>query len=282
MEISLIDRNIRHIPSFNGYTEPKNITWCRDGVQRNITVFTDKFVHKAYSHYLEGIKIAWLMEPKAVYQGGYNMISKQQPVKYTMGYDYIMSHNINFLRQFPEKQRVFCPGSGSSLYEYEWKIYPKTKSILTVVGNKNTTEGHKFRHEVVEKFGDQIDVIGRSCAPFPPEKRAEMYAPYRFQIVVHNSAVEDYWTDILLDCFLTGTIPIVWKGDFLKKYFNEQGYFTFKKLRSLGFIISDLNSHGNLIYENCLLAVEDNFERAKKLAVVEDYLYDNFFKNLLG
>ena len=276
MEISLKDSNIRHIPSFNGYTAPKSITWCRDDVQRDVTVFTDKFIHKVYTHPLEGIKVAWLMEPKAINNNSYDLAKK-----HTLDYDYIMSHDIEFLSEFPEEKRVFCPGSGSSLYEYEWKMYPKTKSILTVVGNKHSTEGHMFRHRIVELFGDEIDVLGRSCKPFPPEKRAETYAPYRFQIVVHNSAVKDYWTDILLDCFLTGTIPIVWEGNFLNKYFNLQGCWTFNTLGDLDRLLSKLIGDEEGFYEHCLDAVKDNFERAKQWAVVEDYLYDNFFKTLL-
>jgi len=213
------------------------------------------------------------MEPRAINEKGYNDAWMRRKK-----YDYIMSHDLNFLNKFPGEKQIFCPGSGSSLYEYEWKLYPKTKSILTVVGNKNTTEGHKLRHEVVRKFGDQIDVLGRGYTLFPPEKRAETYAPYRFQVVIHNSAVKDYWTDILLDCFLTGTIPIVWKGNFLRDYFNMDGVLTFETLDQLDFIIHDVKHWEKTIYENSEMAVEDNFVRAKKLAVVEDYLYDNFFK----
>ena len=276
MEISLIDRNIRHIPSFNGYTKPKNITWCRDGKYRRIAVFSDRHIDRVRIQYGD-INIAWLMEPSAI-----NPDSYSKAWAWRTHYDYIISHDINFLDQFPEEKQVFCPGSGSSLYEYEWKIYPKTKSILSVIGNKKSTEGHRFRYEVAKEFSDKVDILGRGFNYFPPEKRAEAYAPYRFQVVIHNSAVRDYWTDILLDCFLTGTIPIVWKGNFLRDYFNMDGITTFETLDQLDFIINDVNLYGETIYENSEMAVEDNFVRAKKLAVVEDYLYDTFFKNLLG
>jgi hypothetical protein len=218
-----------------------------------------------------GIRIAWLMEPRAINAKIYNDAWMRRNK-----YDYIISHDLAYLEKFDEQKRVFCPGSGSSLYEYEWKIYPKTKSILTVVGDKWATEGHKLRHVVAKMYEDRVSVMGRGYKPFPPEKRAEVYAPYRFQIVIHNSAVEDYWTDILLDCFLTGTVPIVWKGAFLEKYFNMDGILTFTDPLELGSIIHNLD----IIYNKPDLqkAIQDNFKRAKKLAVVEDYLYDNFFK----
>ena len=271
MEINLIDSNIRHIPSFNGYTEPKNITWCRDGKPRKITVYSDRYI---YMHPpSENIQIAWLMEPSAINPNSYNHAWLRRH-----DYDYIISHDINFLNKFPEEKRVFCPGSGSSLYEYEWQIYSKTKSILTVIGNKKLTEGHKFRYEVAGMFGDSIDILGRGFDSFPPEKRAETYAPYRFQIVIHNSAVKDYWTDILLDCFLTGTIPIVWDSGFLGKYFNMEGILTFNTIKQLAFFITEINLDGEALYDKTCVFVKDNFERAKGWAVVEDYLYDNFFK----
>jgi hypothetical protein len=276
-KISLFDRNIRHVPSYNGYTVPKHIAWSRDGSPRDITVFSDKFIHRiAVSSALKGIKIAWLMEPSAIHNRSY-----AQARKYASYYDYIMSHDIGFLNEFPEEKRVFVPGSGSSLYEYEWKIYPKTKDILTVVGSKSQTVGHRFRHEVVRAFGSRMDVVGRSCNPFPPEKRAEIYAPYRFQVAIHNSLVRDYWTDILTDCFLTGTVPIVWGGGFLNKYFNPDGYLVFDTLEELDGILTRIES-GDIKYEQFSQAIQDNFERTKKLAVIEDYLYDTFFKNLLN
>ena len=85
-----------------------------------------------------------------------------------------------------------------------------------------------------------------------------------------------------MDCFLTGTIPIVWEGNFLNKYFNLQGCWTFNTLGDLDRLLSKLIGDEEGFYEHCLDAVKDNFERAKQWAVVEDYLYDTFFKNLLG
>ena len=272
MEIKLIDSNIRHIPSFNGYDEPKNITWYRGNDHKDVIVFSDH--HISHVGYYSGkYRIAWLMEPVAINSNSYNAVIGLQN-----HFDYIISHDLSFLAQFPKEKQVWAPGSGTSLYSDQWAIYPKSKDILTVVGDKRSTEGHRFRHEVVEKFGDRIDVVGRGYAPFPPEKRVSIYAPYKFQIVIHNCAINDYWTDILTDCFLTGTVPIVWKGSYIYKYFNLFGCFIFENLDDLNKIVDLINEDGENIYKSMLPSVQCNFETIKKYAVVEDYLYENFFK----
>jgi len=278
MEITLTDNKFAQALSFSGYAVPENITWCRDGKPRQIMMFTDRHIQEVTSfkaRVKNCICIAWIIEPVAINSNNYNAARAHR-----QSYDYIMSHNINFLSEFPAEKRVFCPGFGSSLYEYEWQMYPKTKDVLTVVGNKNKTVGHRFRHDVVRMFGSRVDVMGRSCNPFPPEKRAEIYAPYRFQIAIHNSVVEDYWTDILIDCFLTGTVPIVWGGEFLSKYFNAEGYLVFNTLEELEKILTSVES-GDIKYDQFLPAIWDNFDRARKLAVTEDYLYDNFLNNFV-
>ena len=270
MEINLIDSNIRHIPSFNGYDTPKHIKWCRDTVIRPLAVYSD--------HYIGGInpnpdikQIAWLMEPAAIDSTPYKAIKGVH-----QHYDYIISHDLELLKLFSGKKGVFCPGSGSSLYSHEWKIYPKSKMVLTLIGNKNQTIGHKFRHKVAKILGDKIHIVGRGSIPFPPEKKAEILAPYYYQICIHNNLTADYWSDILIDCFATGTIPIVWGGKFLKKYFDPGGIICFDTIDELEGILDRLTMDD---YISALPSVELNYKIAfEKYRVAEDYLYETFFK----
>jgi len=270
MEITLNDINIRHLKCFNGYDMPKNIVWKRDNKPRSIIIYTDYYITNGIP-YGEGIKIAWLMEPMVMNIEHYNACLEDADK-----YDYIISHDLAYLNEFPEKKRVFCPGSGSSLYGYEWKVYDKNKMFLTVVGNKKITVGHNFRYKVVEALGHKIHVGGRGFNSFPLRKRAEIYAPYAFQICIHNNKVEDYWSDILIDCFATGTIPIVWGGKFLSKYFDVGGIICFDTVDQLKGIIDRLTMKD---YNDMLPSVIYNKELAfERYRVAEDYLYETFFK----
>ena len=273
MDIKLVDKNIIHIPSFNGYDKPNNITWYRGNEYRDITVYTDRYLPLTHNMKNDSsIKVAWLMEPAVINTRGYTAIKQHHEY-----YDYIISHDLAFLDQFNIKKRVFCPGSGSSLFSHEWKMFPeKTKLVLTIVGNKKSAVGHKFRHEVAEKLGHLIDVIGRGYESFKPTERAIKYCPYMYQVAIHNTPVRDYWSDILIDCFATGTVPIVWEGHFLRKYFDMNGIICFSTLDELEEILKGLSEEDYLTRAD---AIKNNFQLAfNKYKVIEDYLYKTFLK----
>ena len=276
MKIRLQDGCFKHIIPINslmGYDAPQNIEWERGGPYRDITVVTDHYLPTAHTGVFDSrINVAWLIEPAVINTRGYEAMRQ-----YHQYYNYIISHDIPFLSQFPEEKRVFCPASGSSLYAHEWKVYPKTKRVMTIVGDKKKAIGHKLRYKVVEAFDNQIDVIGRGFKPFTPEQKCETLAPYMYQICIHNTPVGDYWSDILIDCIAVGTVPIVWGGHYLHKYFDNKGMILFNNLGELGYVLKNIVSEDD--YESRREAIVNNFNTAfDKYRVIEDYLYDNFFK----
>lgn len=266
-----MDRNIRHVPCFNGYDTPRHIQWKRDGRKRKVNVYTAAYL-SAVKPEKGTLQVAWIIEPSVINSRSYYALRKHR-----WQYDYIISHDIEFLLTFSEEKRVFCPGSGSSLYSHEWKIYPKSELVLTVVGDKRKAIGHRFRHEVVKALGSKIDVRGRGYKAFLPTERAEVYAPYMYQVCIHNTLVADYWSDILIDCFATGTVPIVWGSrEYLHKYFDTDGIIFFDTIEELDEILNRISEDD---YLSRMSAIQKNFETAfNEYKVIEDYLYDNFFK----
>lgn len=272
MKIRLLDSNIAHIYNYMGYDKCENFEWYRGEGYCDIAVFSDHHLHQSDLIKAKW-KVAWLMEPPVINSSIYKTFKIFQK-----RYNFIINHNLAFLSQFPKEKCIFCPDAGSSLYSHEWKIYPKSKLVLTVVSKKGWTVGHKFRHEVVTVLGNKMDVIGRKYEYFPPEKRAETYAPYMYQVVIHNNCEEDYWSDILIDCFATGTIPIVWEGHYLKKYFNMDGIFVFDTIEQLNVILDLICAFD---YQSRKKVIKENFDIAfTKYRLVEDHLYENLFKNL--
>ena len=276
MDIKIFDGCFKHLTSpscLQGYDPPKSITWYRGQEHRDITVYTDHFLPSAHLDNNDSkIKIAWLIEPFTINTRGYSAVEVNHGY-----YDYIISHDQRFLSRFPQEKRVFCPASGSSLYGHEWQIYPKDKMVLTVVGDKKRSVGHRLRYEVAAKLGHRMDVVGRGFNYFPPDMRAETYAPYRYQVAIHNTPVGDYWSDILLDCFATGTVPIIWGSHYLKKYFDMKGIICWDTIEQLERILEEI-SEGD--YNAREVAIRTNHEVAKRdYKVVEDFLYKTFFKN---
>lgn len=85
----------------------------------------------------------------------------------------------------------------------------KTKLISVITSNKAFTQGHIDRLRFVEKlkahYGDQLDVFGRGFNDFGD--KWEVLAPYKYHIVIENSAQTFYWTEKLSDCLLAETFP---------------------------------------------------------------------------
>lgn len=105
------------------------------------------------------------------------------------------------------------------------KLQPTKEKIISVItSNKNQTLGHRKRLEFVNKlkeyFGDSLDVYGRGINDF--EDKLDTTAPYKYQIVLENCFINDYWTEKLADCFLSQTYPIYYGCPNIYNYFSEK------------------------------------------------------------
>ena len=84
------------------------------------------------------------------------------------------------------------------------------------------------------------------------------------------------FTEKVVDCFLSGTIPIFYGSDNIGDYFNKQGFFQFKTLEELNNILDNINFE---VYKNMMGYVIENFEKAKEYMFPEVTI-KNFLNNL--
>lgn len=268
MKIRLYDKEFAHTSSYCGYDKPKYIEWDREGEQ-SIVLFTERELEEVEKCNSK-LKIAWLIEPEAIHDYGYTFIRKNGYKKF----NYVITHNQKLINEIPNG--VFYPSGGSWIWRKDWSIYPKGKNVSIVASVKDWTDGHRLRQEVINKLADKIDLIcgyGRN----PVEPKINIFKDYRYSIVIENSKVDYYWTDKLIDVFATGTIPIFWGCPDIGKYFDLNGMYLFDTIKDLNVI---LEKTGEEDYKNKLLSIEKNFEKAKNFMIVEDYMYETFFKNL--
>ncbi len=66
-----------------------------------------------------------------------------------------------------------------------------------------------------------VDVLGKGYAPF--ENKEDGLLPYLFSIVIENCKEPEYFSEKLLDCFFTKTIPIFWGEGNVEEYFDMKG-----------------------------------------------------------
>ena len=89
-----------------------------------------------------------------------------------------------------------------------------------------------------------------------------------FSVAIENN--DQYFSEKLLDCFLTGTIPIYYGTPSVGKWFNTEGMIILEDS-------FDIESLTEEMYYDKLDAVKDNFERALKMEILEDFIYENYF-----
>lgn len=272
MIIGLRDKEFAHIDSYCGYDKPKNIIWDRESEddKNKITVFTERMFQEV-GICKSKIKIAWLLEPEVIHNYGYKFI---RDGGYKL-FDYVFTFDKNILDAIPNG--VWWTPGGSWFVEKEWQIYPilqKTKKVSIIASDKTYAIGHKLRHEVIEKYRDKIDyVCGKGYDPV--ENKIVAFKDFLYTIVIENCKIDYYWTDKILDAFAAGVVPIFWGCPSINNYFDGNGIISFDNINELDNI---LDSIGLDDYDNRSKAIKNNFRIAKKYKVVEDYMYESFFR----
>lgn len=262
LKISIIDKNFegRDIINMPGV----NFSWWRKNELVSKSVFiTDyclEFVNKLHNH--EGKKIAWLLEPRAICSESYAYIEDNYNK-----FDYVLTYDKTLLDSIDNAK--FMP------YGSYWVEKTDTCKMLKtsmISSSKNFAPGHQLRHQIYNTYRDEIDMFGSITGKRIASKN-EGLDNYMFSIAVENSIQDGYWTEKILDCFATKTIPIYWGSKTVCSFFNKDGILFFDNRDELKNIIESCTEE---MYQNMLDAVEDNFNRVSRFKIPEMFLEDTY------
>lgn len=266
MVINLVDNNFvgRDLSA-----NPRFFKWCVENklVSKNI-FFTDYMLEKVDKLKTGQNKIAWLLEPKAILPNIYSYIENNYKKFYK-----VLTYDRELLSKIDNG--LFCPYG--TYWVEDKKEYKKEKLISIIASYKNSTTGQKNRHMIIERFKDKLDIYGRHPNYKQIESKNEALDSYYYSIAVENSIQDSYWTEKLLDCFITKTIPIYYGTKDVEKFFNKRGIIFFDNIEQLSYILKNITPE---IYKQRLEFIEENYERAKLYKDPEDYIFYNY-KELL-
>lgn len=259
--ISLVDEHFAH--SKNGYSgdfyPSKKMIWSRTyPYQSNITVFTGSSIHKV-QNISNKINIAWIIEPYEICPYPYNVLLKNYN-----HFNLILSHDKEFLKHIPNG--CFITYGDCWIKEEDCKIYEKTKTSSIFCSNKQMTNQHILRHKCLQISG--IDKFGFMNTI---NYKLDGLKDYKFHIVVENSIRDDWFTEKLLDCFATGTVPIYCGTKNIGKYFDLSGMIRFDKIEDLELIINDIENNC-IQYKDFIIGIKNNFELFTNYTVKENIL----------
>src|SRR6266568_906355 len=175
--------------------------WDRSGTRRAITVFTDTSLLEAERRN-DCYKVAWLLESPRNTRPEYRWLGRNPLL-----FDRVLTFEQNFLENLPRAR--FSPCGGCWLAKEGWKIHPKTQNLSTIVSEKRAMPGQKLRHEVIQKHAAAFDaILGRGFREI--DDKIEGLKDYRYSLAIENCRQNFYFTEKIIDCFMTGTVPIYW------------------------------------------------------------------------
>lgn len=241
--------------------------WLREKKDVDVIVFSDAHLVDVESNNSR-VKIAWLMEPPVIN----DFIYKYVRANYKL-FDLIFTFDESLLSI--DGRFRYCPWGTTWTPPNKRVVHPKSKNISAIFSGKNWTEGHKMRHCIVGNTEGKVDVMGRGYKPL--EAKEDGLVDYRFSFAIENMRLDTYFTEKLMDCFTTGTIPIFWGTKKITSIFDSEGMVIVDSLEDVVRVIDTLNE---TYYNDHRDAVLKNFEIAKDYIDNEKHLWEKGISTL--
>lgn len=276
IEVNLIDGAFGHLARPNGrYSSVHGKISAKMKFTRDltyfpgVTIFTDQYLATDVVDKVQSLrKVGWLLETREVNSHSYNTFES-----YMDKFDFVMTHDAELLKNYPDKTRFTIFG-GTWIKTNNYGLYLKTKNVSMIYSDKKHLSGHALRHQVANEV-QGIDLFGRGTSR-PIEYKEEALTEYRFSVVIENSKAQNYFTEKIVDCFAVGTIPIYWGCPNIGDFFDIRGIIVVNSLEEIKQAVASLNEKEYALRAE---AVQNNLRLMRNYAITEDWMYENIFKD---
>lgn len=199
--------------------------------------------------------------------------------KHRDSYTHLLTYQEEILESNPKARLFHFPNTWIKDFTFPEKEF----SVSTVVGGKKFAqlEGHRLRHELWRNR-DQIR-IPKKFYLSGNAKHSHSFVKFNeadytnelvlgsskdplfdsmFHIAIENTSINNFFTEKLIDCFQTMTVPIYYGCPNIGEYFNKAGMFCVKDIER---IIDTCNYLINpTIYDLMLPAIRANYLLSEK------------------
>ena len=279
IRIKLKDGTCNHAPSFIEDSDfihyIKNLTPNSNGDvsvdEGDIVIYTDLFLKNIDTK--AKYNIALLIEGRELHRSYYDYISNNNK-----NFDLVLTFDKTLL----ERGENFA----MNLYGTCWlhdsyiNLWNKNKLCSMVTSNKRETLGHCFRHiitDCIKNNNIKVDIYGGNYLNLPymtsraftkehsgrhiSNCKINALKDYMFSITIENCKQDYYFTEKIIDCFLTGTVPIYYGCPSIGKFFNINGIIVIDTLLDLMNVLSSINIE---LYNTMKPYIEENYNIAQQ------------------
>ena len=271
-KIKIKDTSFQHCKFSNNPMPPVSFCEYFEWDWDTSTVSQDELIFYTHSNIMDAVndthgkKVCWLIEPLELVGVNYEQIKQ-----YYNHFEYVFTHEKTLLDL--GKNFRFIPFGGCWIKKDEQKLFNKTKMVSIIASFKNQLVGHRLRHEIITSYGTKMDVFGNGYMGIP--EKIVGHKDYMFSVIIENCK-RDYWfTEKLIDCLITGSVPIYWGCPSIGDFFNTKGFIIVDNVEEVGESLDKLTPE---LYEEMRPYVEENFKKAKKYILGENTIYNKYIK----
>jgi hypothetical protein len=100
----------------------------------------------------------------------------------------------------------------------------KEDKIVWITSNQKTSKGHTERMNYLERIKDLpfVELYGRGIKPI--DSKWEVLKNAKYAIAYENSQNDYYWTEKIVDCFLSYSMPIYFGCNSIDNFFPKDSY----------------------------------------------------------
>lgn len=211
-------------------------------------------------------QVMLLVEPRSIQPNVYDYV-----LKVADRYKYIFTHDSQLLNNLPNTKPLFWSTVWCRSEEVgRLDNIPKTKLISMVSSNKEMCPLHVERKRIARLYKDAIDVFGTIDGGNFVDP-IDTLKDYKYSVVIENYKDNLWFTEKILNCFATYTIPIYYGARDIDMYFDAFGIIRCSTIDELQHVIEMLITDVDFANSNYIMKqdhLKRNYELSKK--------YDNF------
>lgn len=241
---------------------PQNFFWDFHKNSGEIDFYIDGDIEKAIFDQKNGRKkILWTLESPFYNQNVFSYIIKNLNLVLDT-FELIFTYNDDLL-SLNEKFK-WIPATGFWIKEPE--IKKKTKLISMITSKKKYTPQQSMRCNFALENNQKLDLFGEGYNPIL--NKEEGLSDYMFSVCIENAIFDTYFTEKILDCFATGTIPIYSGTKKISDYFDVNGIIFLDSVK-----IEDLNE--DTYYEK-MNSIKKNFDLCLNYDLPENFFIKKY------